>query len=92
MLARDARVPIGMRYPVILGVAVVVGMPRDALKEVAPSRGVTLLIHDVRTADDLSAAFDAEIREGAQRGLTWADGVGSGSRPWDAGRLGRCVA
>jgi len=44
-----------------------------ALKEVAPARGVTLLIRDVRTADDLSAAFDAVVRERAQGLLTTAE-------------------
>jgi putative tryptophan/tyrosine transport system substrate-binding protein len=37
-----------------------------ALKEAAPSLGVTLEIHDVRTANDLPAAFDAGARGRAQ--------------------------
>jgi hypothetical protein len=37
-----------------------------ALKEAAPTLGVTLLIHDIRTADDLPAAFEAGVREHAE--------------------------
>jgi putative ABC transport system substrate-binding protein len=36
-----------------------------AIKEASRSLGVTLQIHDIRTADDLPAAFDAAAREGA---------------------------
>ena len=46
-----------------------------ALKEAAPSLGVTLLIHDVRTADDLPAAFDAGVREHAEGLLTTAESI-----------------
>jgi putative ABC transport system substrate-binding protein len=37
-----------------------------ALKEAAPSLGVTLLIHDIRTADERPGAFDGAVREHAQ--------------------------
>ena len=37
-----------------------------ALKEVAPSLGVSLLVHDIRTAEDLPAAFDAGAKERAE--------------------------
>jgi putative tryptophan/tyrosine transport system substrate-binding protein len=46
-----------------------------ALKEAAPSLGVTLLIRDIRTADDLPAAFDAGVREHAQGLLTTAESI-----------------
>src|SRR5207244_1534035 len=36
-----------------------------AMKEAAPSLGVTLLVHDIQSADDLPAAFDAAVGEGA---------------------------
>ena len=35
----------------------------EALKAVAPSLGVTLQIQDIKTADDIPAAFDAGARE-----------------------------
>jgi putative tryptophan/tyrosine transport system substrate-binding protein len=37
----------------------------NAIKEASRSLGVTLQIHDIRTADDLPAAFDAAAGEGA---------------------------
>jgi len=46
-----------------------------ALKEAAPSLGVTLLIRDIRTADDLPAAFDAGVREHAEGLLTTAESI-----------------
>ena len=46
-----------------------------ALKEAAPSLGVTLQIHDIRSADDLPAAFDAGAREHAQALLTTAESI-----------------
>jgi len=46
-----------------------------ALKEAAPSLGITLLIHDIRTADDLPAAFDAGVKERAQGFLTTAESI-----------------
>jgi putative ABC transport system substrate-binding protein len=36
-----------------------------AMKGAAPSLGVTLQVHDIQTADDLPAAFDAGVGEGA---------------------------
>jgi putative ABC transport system substrate-binding protein len=46
-----------------------------ALKEAAPLLGVTLQIHDIRTADDLPAAFDAAAREGAEGLITTAESI-----------------
>jgi ABC-type uncharacterized transport system substrate-binding protein len=46
-----------------------------ALKEVAPSLGMTLLIRDIQTADDLPAAFDAGVRERAEGLLTTAESI-----------------
>jgi ABC-type uncharacterized transport system substrate-binding protein len=46
-----------------------------ALKEAAPSLGVTLQIHDIRTADDIPAAFDAGVREGAEGLLLTAESI-----------------
>jgi putative ABC transport system substrate-binding protein len=46
-----------------------------ALKEVAPSLGVTLQVHDIRTADDLPAAFDTAVRERADGLLTTAESI-----------------
>ena len=43
-----------------------------AMKEASRSLGVTLQIHDIRTADDLPAAFDAAAGEGAD-GLMQTD-------------------
>jgi putative ABC transport system substrate-binding protein len=43
-----------------------------ALKEVAPSLGVSLLVHAIRTAEDLPAAFDAGGKERADGLLTTA--------------------
>ena len=46
-----------------------------ALKEAAPLLGVTLQIQDIRTADDLPAAFDAGAREHAEGLLTTAESI-----------------
>jgi putative ABC transport system substrate-binding protein len=46
-----------------------------ALKEAAPSLGVTLQIRDIRTADDLAAAFEGGVREGAEGLLTTAESI-----------------
>jgi len=46
-----------------------------ALKEVAPSLGVSLLVHDIRTAEDLPAAFDAGAKERADGLLTTAESI-----------------
>ena len=37
-----------------------------AMTEAAPSLGVMLQVHDIRSADDLPAAFDAAASEGAE--------------------------
>jgi ABC-type uncharacterized transport system substrate-binding protein len=41
----------------------------------APSLGVTLQVHDIRTADDLPAAFDAAAKEHAEALLTTAESI-----------------
>src|SRR5262249_14940350 len=46
-----------------------------ALKEAAPALGITLLIHDIRTADDLPAAFDGAVKDRAQGLLTTAESL-----------------
>jgi putative ABC transport system substrate-binding protein len=46
-----------------------------ALKEAAPSLRMTLHIHDVRTADDLPAAFEAGARERAEGLITTAESI-----------------
>jgi putative ABC transport system substrate-binding protein len=46
-----------------------------ALQQAAPSLGVTLQIHDIRTADDLPAAFEAGARERAEGLLTTAESI-----------------
>ena len=38
----------------------------QALRDIAPSVGVTLLLQDIKTPNDLAAAFDAGIRERAE--------------------------
>ena len=45
------------------------------MKEAAPSLGVTLLVHDIQTADDLPAAFDAGAREGADGLIVTAETI-----------------
>jgi ABC-type uncharacterized transport system substrate-binding protein len=46
-----------------------------ALEEAAPSLGVTLQVHDIRTADDLPAAFEAAAKEHAEALLTTAESL-----------------
>src|SRR6201993_3158071 len=46
-----------------------------SLKEVAPSLGVSLLVHDIRTAEDLPAAFDAGAKERDDGLLTTAESI-----------------
>ena len=46
-----------------------------ALKEAAPSLGVTLLVQDIQTAADLPAAFDAGARERADGLLVDAESI-----------------
>ena len=45
------------------------------LESAAHSLGVKLLVRDIRTADDLPAAFDAGAREGAEGVLTTAESI-----------------
>jgi putative ABC transport system substrate-binding protein len=47
----------------------------DALNAVAPSLGVTLQIQDIKTADDIPAAFEAGARERAEGLLTTAESI-----------------
>src|SRR5262245_6542978 len=46
-----------------------------ALQQAAPSLGVALQIHDIRTADDLPAAFEAGARESADGLFTTAESI-----------------
>ena len=46
-----------------------------ALQQAAPSLGVTLQIHDIRSADDLPVAFEAAVRERAEGLLTTAESI-----------------
>ena len=46
-----------------------------SLKEAARSLGVTLQIHDIRTADDLPAAFEAAVGERAQGLILTAESI-----------------
>jgi putative tryptophan/tyrosine transport system substrate-binding protein len=46
-----------------------------ALQEAAPSLGVRLRVHDIRTADDLPAAFEAGARERAEALLVTAESI-----------------
>jgi len=46
-----------------------------ALQQAAPSLGVTLQLHDIRTADDLPAAFEAGARERADGLFTTAESI-----------------
>jgi putative ABC transport system substrate-binding protein len=46
-----------------------------ALKDAAPSLGVTLQIQDVRTGDDLPAAFEAGAKEHAEGMITTAESM-----------------
>ena len=46
-----------------------------ALQQAARSLGVTLQIHDIQTADDLPAAFDAGARERAEGLITTAESI-----------------
>jgi putative ABC transport system substrate-binding protein len=46
-----------------------------ALEEAARSMGVSLLVQDIRTGDDLAAAFDAGVKARAQGLLTTAESL-----------------
>jgi len=52
----------------------------QALKDAAPALNVTLHVVDIKTPDDLPAAFDAGIKAGAQGVLTTAESIFRGSR------------
>jgi putative ABC transport system substrate-binding protein len=47
----------------------------QALKEAAPSLGVTLQIGDIRTVDDLSVAFETATKEGVEGLLVTAESI-----------------
>jgi putative tryptophan/tyrosine transport system substrate-binding protein len=46
-----------------------------AMQEVAPALGVTLLVHDIRTAEDLPGAFDAAVKAGAEGLIVTAESL-----------------
>jgi len=46
-----------------------------AMNEAAPSLGVTLQVHDIQSADDLSGAFEAAASEGAQGLIVTAESI-----------------
>jgi putative tryptophan/tyrosine transport system substrate-binding protein len=46
-----------------------------AMKEAAQSLGATLLIHDIQSADDLPATFDAAVSEGADGLIVTAESI-----------------
>jgi putative tryptophan/tyrosine transport system substrate-binding protein len=46
-----------------------------AMTVAAPSLGITLQVHDIRSADDLPAAFDAAVREGAEGLIVTAESI-----------------
>ena len=45
------------------------------LESAAGSLGIKLLVHDIQTPSDLSAAFDAGVKDGAQGLLTTAESI-----------------
>jgi putative tryptophan/tyrosine transport system substrate-binding protein len=51
-----------------------------AIREAAPSLGITPLVYDIKSADDLPAAFEAGIKEGAQGLTTTAESIFRASR------------
>jgi putative ABC transport system substrate-binding protein len=46
-----------------------------AMKEAAQSLGVTLLVHDIQSADEIPAAFDAGVGEGADGLIVTAESI-----------------
>jgi putative ABC transport system substrate-binding protein len=52
----------------------------EAMKEAAPTLGVTLQVIDIKTPDDLPAAFEAGSTAGAQGVLTTAESIFRGAR------------
>ena len=51
------------------------GPQLDELENAATSLGVKLFIQDIRSADDIAAAFDAGVREGVKGILTTAESI-----------------
>jgi ABC-type uncharacterized transport system substrate-binding protein len=47
----------------------------QAMQEVAPAVDVTLLVHDIRTAEDLPVAFDAAVKAGAEGLIVTAESL-----------------
>jgi putative tryptophan/tyrosine transport system substrate-binding protein len=47
----------------------------QAMQAVAPALGVTLLVHDIRTAEDLPVAFDAAVKAGAEGLIVTAESL-----------------
>jgi putative ABC transport system substrate-binding protein len=52
-----------------------------ALEEAAGSLGVTLQVHDIRSADDLPAAFETSAKERAEAPLTTAESIFAAQGP-----------
>jgi putative ABC transport system substrate-binding protein len=46
-----------------------------AIREAAPSLGITPLVHDIKSTDDIPAAFEAGVSEGAQALTTTAESI-----------------
>jgi ABC-type uncharacterized transport system substrate-binding protein len=46
-----------------------------AMQEVAPALGVTLLVHDIQTAEDIPVAFDAAVKAGAEGLIVTAESL-----------------
>jgi putative ABC transport system substrate-binding protein len=46
-----------------------------AMQEVVPALGVTLLVHDIQTAEDIPAAFDAAVKAGAEGLIVTAESL-----------------
>jgi ABC-type uncharacterized transport system substrate-binding protein len=47
----------------------------QAVKDASPRLGITPLVHDIRSVDDLAAAFDSGLQEGAQALMTTAESI-----------------
>jgi putative tryptophan/tyrosine transport system substrate-binding protein len=47
----------------------------QAMQEVAPALGVTLLVYDIQTAEDIPVAFDAAVKEGAEGLIVTAESI-----------------
>jgi putative ABC transport system substrate-binding protein len=56
------------------------------LESAAASQGMKLLVRDIRTADDLPAAFDAGARERAEGLLTTAENSLLSANEWSNSR------